>query len=320
MDAQQISKYNMLLKVDDFFDDHTADTASHSQIGPKHDALETVIDNIQLVAAEAIADHTGVTEDKAAVRLQLEQQTFTALTALLGLARDTANNKLKRRVGFTLSDLQGMRDAVLHFNATVVHSMATTHSAALAGYAYTPAQLAALEATLTDFLDITTEPKDAIEERAVANKQVAALLKQADGLLADLDVYMNTFRFSNVPLWDEYQLARAIDDAGGGTGGGNGETLSASGTLAPMLTLAVLNFTYDGGLTYRLSNNGPAMQMEVVLMQNGMPVPGAQVMYVNAGMPMEGKLHQWGPVADQLQLRNTDMGQSLTYQVELLNE
>jgi hypothetical protein len=35
---------------------------------------------------------------------------------------------------------------------------------------------------------------------------------------------------------------------------------------------------------------------------------------------MEGKLHQWGPVANQLQLRNTDMGQMLTYQVELLNE
>lgn len=321
MDSNQIDRYNMLLKVDDFFDDHAAATAAHDQIDPKHDELEQVITDIQTAAAEAIADHTGVTEDKSAVRTALEQQTFTALTALSSYARDTKNRKLLNRVHRPLSELQKMRDAVLHLHASVVANMLTTHIAALAAYAYTPAQQAALTDTLADFLDITTEPKDAIEERAVANEQVALLLNKATGILEDLDGYMETFRFSNTALYAEYQLARAIDDAGGGTGGGGSEEdYSAEGSLAAMQMLTVLEFTYDGDLTYQLSHTGPAPQMVATLLQDGMPVPGATPIVVNMGTPMTGKLHTWAATGNQLQLQNPSAAMSLTYAVSLITE
>ncbi|MCF8278185.1 MAG: hypothetical protein K9J17_15770 [Flavobacteriales bacterium] len=319
MNTPQLDKYNMLLKVDDFFDDNGTETAAHAQIGPKHSDLEDVIESIQDAAGEAIADHTGVTEDKSAVRQTLEQETFTALTAVASFARDTNNRKLLRRVNFTLSKLQGMRDSVLYFNAQMIRSKTDLNIASLTDYAYTPAQLAALTLTLSNFLDITTEPKDAIEERAVANEQVALLLLEADGILEDLDGYMDTFRFSNSSLYSEYIKARSIDNAGGGTGGGEGgaQGYSASGTLNPMQTGMVLSFVYNAGLNVHISNNGPAAQMEVTLLLDGAPIPTAPPFIVNMGTPATGQLGSLSPVGNQIQLRNLDMAVGLTYSVSL---
>lgn len=215
MDSNQKDKYDMLLKVDDFFDDHSADTASHSRIAPKHLELKGVIKDMEEAAMTAEADQTGVTEDKAALRTELEKLVFTARTAVAGLARDTPDRKLLRSVSFTLNDLRKMSDATLFFKGSMVRSRASTHLAALADYAYAPAQLTALTDTLADFLDIASEPLDAIDERAVANEQVAALLAKAEDLLESLDGYMDTFRFSLPMLYTEYSMARGIDDTGG---------------------------------------------------------------------------------------------------------
>lgn len=320
MDSNQIDKYNMLLKVDDFFDDHTAETSSLTVIDPKHDELEAVIDNIQLAAGDAMADHTGVTEDKAAVRLSLEQQAFTALTAVSNYARDINNRKLLKRVNFTLSALEGMRDETLHFQASVILSMVTTHSAMLGPYGYTPAQQAAFALTVPAFLEQVPEPKDAIEERAVANEQVGLLLQQADGILESLDGYMDTFRFSNTELYSEYKMARGIDNSGGGSGGGDAEEYTATGSLAPLQTTTALVYVYNPDLAYTLSNTGPGMQMEATILLNGVPVPGVPPILVNVGTPLNEKLSTWSTTGNQLQLRNTSPTMSLTYTVSLTEE
>lgn len=306
----------MLLKVDDFFDDHTGDTASHTLIDPKHQELEDIIDEIQPHAEEAMADHTGVTEDKSAMRKDLEQQVFTALTALSSYARDSKNRTLLKRVRRTLSGLEKMRDMALYLHASVVIKMLNTHIGSLGSYAYTPAQQAALVALLPQFLDITTEPKDAIEGRAVANEQVAELLTEADGILEDLDGYMDSFRFSNPALYSEYQMARAIDNSGGGSG--EEEDYSASGTLTPMQSLTALEFTFDANLTYNFTNAGPAPQMEVTLYQDGVLVVTAPPLIVNMGTPVTGKLANWAPMqGNQLRLRNLAAAMSLNYTVSL---
>ena len=200
----------MLLKVDDFFDDHSADTATHSKIAPKHLELKEVIKELEETAGEAGLNHTGVTEDKASLRTELEKLVFTARTAVAGLARDTTDRKLLRKVSFTLNDLRKMSDGNLFFKGSMVRSKASAHMAALADYAYAPAQLTALTDTLAAFLDIASDPLDAIDERAVANERVVALLAQADGLLESLDGYMDTFRFSLPLLHLEYDMARGI--------------------------------------------------------------------------------------------------------------
>ena len=203
MTQEQIDKYGMLLKVDDFLGDSTAETASHSKIAPAHVKLQEVIEDIEEEMAEAGMDNTGATEDKAALRLDLEQKVFTALTAVASFANDTNNRKLMRNVDFTMSELQRMRDGILYSNGEMVRKKTAANIADLADYAYLPAQLADLGIALTAFHESTPEPKDAIEASAVANEQVAVLLTQADVILEKLDGYMDTFRFSNEPLWSE---------------------------------------------------------------------------------------------------------------------
>jgi hypothetical protein len=321
MDSNQLDKYNMLLKVDDFFDDHTADTGTHTLIDPKHQELEDLIAEIQPHAEEAMADHTGVTEDKGAMRKDMEQQVFTALTALSSFARDSNNRTLLKRVRRTLNGLEKMRNLTLYLHASVVIKMLNTHIGSLGAYAYTPAQQAALVALLPQFLDIIPEPKDAIEDRAVANEQVAELLTEADGILEDLDGYMDTFRFSNAALYSEYQMARAIDNSGGGTGGGEEGDYSASGMLTPMQSHTALEFAYDANLTYSFANAGPAPQLEVTLYQDGVLVATAPPLIVNMGTPVTGKLANWAPMqGNQLRLRNLAAAMSLNYTVSLSPE
>ncbi|MBI1287330.1 MAG: hypothetical protein GC178_07090 [Flavobacteriales bacterium] len=319
MDSDQIDKYNMLLKVDDFLGDHTADTAGHSKIAPKYAELQLVIVDIEEAKAEADADNTGATEDKAADRAELEQQVFTALTAVASFARDTKNHKLLRRVDFTLSELKGMRDASLYSNGEMVRKKTDENIVALADYAYLPTQLTALADALQAFHNSIPEPKDAREESAVANEQVAVLLKKADGILTDLDGYMDTFRFSNAALWSEYKMARAIDSAGGGTGSGSSGEYRASGTLTPGQTATVLEFEYDDALVFTITNNGPAPQMEATLLLDGSPISSAPPATVNVGTPASGPLGSWGH-GNQLQLRNLDAGMTLAYSVTLAAE
>lgn len=316
MDSNQIDKYNMLRKVDDFMDDHAAETAGHSKIAPKHLQLKDNIEDIEEAKEEADADNTGVTEDKAADRTEVVKQVFTALTAVASFARDTKNHTLLRRVDFTLSDLNGMRDATLYTSGEMVRKKTDANIAALADYAYAPAQLTALEDALEAFHESTPQPKDAKEAVAVANEQVTVLLKEADVILEDLDGYMDTYRFSNPTLWSEYQKARAIDSAGGGSGSGSDEGYSASGTLNPGQSATVLEFEYDADLVFTIANNGPAPQMEATLLLDGSPVSSAPVATVNSGTPVSGNLGSWG-TGNQLQLRNLDAGMTLAYSVTL---
>lgn len=110
-------------------------------------------------------------------------------------------------------------------------------------------------------------------------------------------------------------MARAIDNSGGGNGGSDNQ--NATGTLSPLMSIIALEFTYNGQFAYTLSHNGPAMQMEATLLQNGAPVLGAMPIMVFVGMPMSGKLKNWSASGNQLQLRNMDMMSSVNYAVEI---
>lgn len=315
MNSHQIDKFNMYLKVDDFFDDHTADTASHPQIAPKHTLFKGLLDDITLQEATASADNTGVAEDKAALRTKAEIEIFDALTAVSGFARDNDNFTLLRKVDFTMSQLQKLRDMMLYAHGKEVERHATAHALALSSYAYTAVQLATLGTSLSSFFASISEPKDAIEASAVAGHTVDRLFVQADNLLEHLDIYMDSFRFSTPALWDEYRMARSIDDAGGGSGSDDEGT--ASGTLMAGAMAVVLEFTYDGALEYTISNNGLGTPLQASLYEDGAPVAGATVLTISAGMSQSALLASWGPSGNQLFLHNMSLTQELGYTVSV---
>lgn len=315
MESHLISKYAMYLKTDDFFQDHAADTAGHAQIALKYPLYSAKVVAIGDAMGVADADNTGVTEDKAAQRIDTEQKIFFALTAVASFARDNNNRTLMRNVDFTLSELKKLRDPMLYAHGKKVEEAVIANIAALAPYAYTAGNLLALTTSLALFLAIMTEPKDAIEESAAYRLELARLYRDTDVILEDLDGYMDSYRFSNPLLWDEYKMARAIDDAGGGSGGSPDH--SNEGVLNPSMSEVVLNFTYDPDYTFSISNLGPGMSMEARLQQDGVDVPGAAVRMVAYLMPASGLLSTWGASGNQITLRNLDMMQLINYSVSL---
>ncbi len=297
-----------------FFDDHTAETAPVTVIAPKVAALSAKI--LAIADAEGIAtsDNTGVTVDKSIQREALMVQMMMASTAVSNFARDTNNNALLNKVRYTLSKLQGMRDHTLHFKALELKKAVDANIASLAVYLYLPANQTDLNTAITNYFDAVTEPKDAIEESAAARQLVMRLFVETDDIIESLDGYMDIFRFSNTELWDEYQLARAIDDAGGGSGGGD---VGASGTLTPGQTATVVSFTYDPAYNVSFKNNGPAFLYRASLLKDGMPVPSAMIKDVYLGAEVSFALGTWAATGNQISLQNADMMQAAGYSVSL---
>lgn len=314
MESHLLDKYGMFLKVEDFFDDHTTETAPVTVIAPKKAELSANI--LKIAEAEGIAttNNTGVTVDKGLQREELMVQMMIGSTAVSNFARDNNNNTLLNKVRYTLSKLQGMRDQTIYFKAGELKRAVDANIASLAVYLYLPANQTDLNTAIGNYVDAVTEPKDAIEESAASGQYRDRLFIETDKIIESLDGYMDIFRFSNTELWDEYQLARAIDDAGGGSGGGD---IGESGTLTAGQTKTVVSFTYDPAYTVSLKNNGPAALLKASLLQDGVPVPSADIKDVSTGATVTFELGTWASYGNEISLQNIDMAQTLGYSVSL---
>jgi hypothetical protein len=314
MESHLLDKYGMFLKVEDFFDDHTTETAPVTVIAPKKAELSANIVKIAEAEGLATTDNSGVTIDKGIQRVELTVQMMISSTAVSNFARDNNNNTLLNKVRYTLSKLQGMRDNNLYIKAIELKKAVDANIASLAVYLYLPANQTDLETAMDSYFDARTEPKDAIEASAASAKYRDRLFIETDKIIESLDGYMDIFRFSNTELWDEYQLARAIDDAGGGSGGGD---ISASGVLTAGQTQTVVTFTYDPAYTVSLKNNGLAPLMQVSLLQDGVPVPSADIKDVEFGVDISFELGTWAVYGNEISVHNPDLAQSVGYSVSL---
>jgi hypothetical protein len=220
MDDLQQAFLNMLLKVQDNLEDNATAYSTHAQIAPAKALLDAKIQGIVEAAGIATEDITGVAEDKKAARNTLIQTMFLVANALNSYAEDNNNNELAKKARYIMSDLNTMQDTLLYEKAMRLPTLITPLIAPLltAGYNVTAADLGNLPIHTTAYFTAIPEVKDAIEARAVAGKKIDRLQTETRTLLKKLDGYVDSFRFSNVDLWEEYYMARAIDNnpSGGG--------------------------------------------------------------------------------------------------------
>jgi hypothetical protein len=220
MDDLQQAFLNMLLKVQDHLEDNAAAYSTHVQIAPAKALLDAKIQGIVEAAGIATEDITGVAEDKKAARNTLIATMFLVANALNSYAEDNNMNELAKKARYIMSDLQTMQDTLLYEKAQRLPTLITPAIAPLltAGYNITDADLGNLPIHTTAYFTAIPEVKDAIEARAVAGRKIDRLQTESRTLLKKIDGYVDSYRFSNVDLWEEYYMARAIDDnpSGGG--------------------------------------------------------------------------------------------------------
>lgn len=211
----QIDQYDMLLTVENHFDDNPTAWSANAPLTAAKTLFSAKIDDIALEVAIQLVNPTGATVDKANLRTDLESKGFTISAAVSGYASATVGkNDLYNRVYLSKNDFYKFREAELLGVITNLHREATTELANLATYGVTAPSLTALLAANNAFGAIMKNPGEAIAKRKSATDRIAVLLPEAITLaetrLDNLIVAINSTQpqFSSI-----YTTVRALNNS-----------------------------------------------------------------------------------------------------------
>lgn len=310
MNDTQQAFLNMLLKVQDNLEDNAAAYSSHMQIAPTKALLDAQIQIIIEAAGRATENTTGVAEDKQQTRQALEIVMYNVANGIHSYAEDNNNNTLANKVNYTKSDLKKMQDTELQQKAQYLNTYLTpVVLAALPGYNVAASDIADLPALTITYFTAIPEVKDAIEAKTVAGNDVDRGIAESRKLLEKLDGYVNSYRnnAATVALWEEYQLARAIDD---NPSGGGGDVYEEG--VNPGQQKKVAEITYNAATPVKFEVSGTQLQFALAI--SGM-IQGGWVS-VMPGTPHETIFGTMAPAGNELVVQNPT-GTPGTYKVTI---
>jgi len=129
---------------------------------------------------------------------------------LVAYGRFVQNKELETGMSLSLSKLKKLKDSELRNVAQRVYNAGQTNLTAITPYGTTATTQTAFLAAITNYITYLPKPRLG----TAAKKQNTIALKDAfvkvDNALADIDALIDTIRFSNSSLYNEYYLARKI--------------------------------------------------------------------------------------------------------------
>lgn len=186
MNKQLTDQYNMLLSVENHFDDNTTLWNTNTPIAATKTLLTSRLDTIAAVYARQLVNTTGVTIDKAKQRTDLENHMFLISAATSGYAAVVSKMDLYKRVHYTRTDLARFSEAELIGIATNLHLHTQAEIANLAPYGVLPATLTQLQTYINNFSASLKNPDEAIANRKTATEKLPDLLREAIDTLLDI--------------------------------------------------------------------------------------------------------------------------------------
>lgn len=216
MENRRENKVSMFRKVETFLALRATELAPVAAIADAQlqlsNNLEAILDN----AVNTGADLTGFTETKRVARKALEDSIYIVAGAgsiyYTKISPDLGNRKI---LTFSRSDLERQRDTDLYVTGVRVKDLTTGISTLLVPYGITATDYTNFETRLTAYYDSLQLPRSKQGESSAALKQMERLIAETDTLLdKELDVLMRYFKVNNATIYDEYLVARAIDDTG----------------------------------------------------------------------------------------------------------
>jgi len=176
MERQQIDQYDMMLSVENHFDDNPTLWAGNAPLTATKTLLSTKVDLLAAQVAIQLLNYTGITADKDASRAILESLGYSMGAALRSFAGATGKDELYKNTNFTRTDLSRFRDAELVGISTNLALDATTNLAALAPYGIVAGTITALNTANTNFGSIMKNPTGAIAKRSTATAEIAKII------------------------------------------------------------------------------------------------------------------------------------------------
>jgi hypothetical protein len=169
------------------------------------------ISAIRAEAAKQEAPTEGIADEKANLRIALEDLTLDIGSQVEALGHALVDPDLVAKGHVTRSSLDGAQDDDLEQVARRVHQAATDNLAALADYEITAANLTDLDAAITAFSGKKTAPRTAIAARSGSTTTIAARVRNARSILRRrVDRLMVPYRRTQPSFYAGYLAARVI--------------------------------------------------------------------------------------------------------------
>jgi len=208
----QIDQYDMLLAVENHFDDHLTLWNTNAPITATKTLISSKIDALAEQVALQLLNPTGVTIDKNNARINLENQVFTLSSALSGYANISNKMELYQKVRYTKTDLVRYRDAELLGIATNLHRDATTELGNLAAYGVNASVLANFLTAINTFGTVMKNPTEAIAKRKSATEKIAIMLPEIIELLTNrMDHLVVMLQATQSAFVSTYNNVRALN-------------------------------------------------------------------------------------------------------------
>lgn len=197
--------------------------------------LTTRVTGIRTLIASQSGNIEGVTQDKAALRLNLDTITIGIFLPALVWARANGNATLAAEFNYTLSDIQKVKDDTIASFCNHRYALVSANIATMADYGITPTMLTAWATAISAYEAIIGTPRAARVAKSVYTSSLSNLFRETNALIKDtLDPLMITFRTSDPDLYNGYRRARIIIDRRGQNTGSISGTVTTSTDSSPI--------------------------------------------------------------------------------------
>lgn len=247
----QENKISMYFKVQTFFNEHgtalsTAVPALEQKITELGDLLQLIEDTV----GAANENNQGYTLHKRQCRETMRNRMLEASGALRSFALANNDMVLARKAYYNKSALDSMRDTEALFMTSRLYQLAVENQSDIDSFGFTAPQIANFAQAIENFREALQTPAEQRGTSKAANQQLLVHIENADNLLSITDSMMETQRFAQETLYNQYRSNRLIDD----NASGQSDPIIMD-TIAPGATKTVYNTPYAVNNRFKLVND-----------------------------------------------------------------
>lgn len=154
----------------------------------------------------------GSAASKAQLRINVTGTALQMAANLQVFARRTGNKELEANVALAFSDLNRLRDQELPVKVRNILDAAGKYLGELKDYAINENSITTLKTILDQYEAARSAPRSAISSRKTSTANIAALIRQGNEELDNLDLLMGNFAISHPVFVSDYRNARLVVD------------------------------------------------------------------------------------------------------------
>jgi len=188
------------------------------------------IQSVRLIQEQ---DKRGIPIDKEEKKQDAIEAALVVIGGLKAFARANKDNTLLKKIDYSHTELDKVRDTVTLDRLKIVRDEANIIIGLLGSYNVTATEVNALSGAIAAYEVMIPKPRVALNISKSATEHLKRLLKEMDEPLKIMDGLMDTLKTSQKTFWKTYKNARIIVDSGSGGSG-------VKGTIKDKLTGAGL--------------------------------------------------------------------------------